>query len=264
MARLVLTHVEPRGSAIAAALREQGHDVVLLAFAQLNPIPGASEALARVDPTRYHRIVIASPSTACFAARARAWPPGCRFAAVGPGTRDALLRAGLAQDREQVELPEGGHHDADALLARSSFATGVGREILVLAGSSGREDWPRTLLARGFAVERIVLYGSSVRVPGEPDWLALQAWAGPQAMRDALAPVFVVTSADAADSLQAGLGERGLATWARQYTVFCPHARIATRLRVHGWRDVHVPGEGQDLLEAALESGSALRTPSGQ
>ncbi len=258
MARLVLTHVEPRGSRIAASLREAGHEALLLAFTRLRAIPAAVSALAAIDPARYHRIIVVSPSTACFAAQARpgAWPAGSRFATVGPGTREALVEAGVAHILEQVEAPAGDRHDADALLEQAAFREGAGQRILVLAGTGGRRDWPATLVSRGFEVERIELYRREVTAPSEQDWQRLADWSA--AGQD---PVFVVTTVDAADRLVAELAARGLRDWASRRIAFCPHPRIAKRLAAAGWRDARVSGGGGRLLDAAIESGLAPREP---
>ncbi|MFA7505681.1 MAG: uroporphyrinogen-III synthase [Burkholderiaceae bacterium] len=257
MARLVLTHVEPRGSRIAAGLRGAGHEVLSLAFSRLRGIPEAAGRLATADLAGYHRIIVVSPSAACFAAQARPgpWPVSARFAAVGPGTGEALLESGVAATAEQVESPDGEHHDADAMLGQASFREGAGRRILVLAGTVGRRDWAGTLESRGFSVERIELYRREAIMPDEPDWQRLVEWSDGGA--DA---AFIVTTVDAADRLLAELGARALDGWARRCIAFCPHQRIAARLVAAAWDDVRVPGGGR-LLDAAIESGLPARDP---
>ncbi len=257
MARLVLTHVEPRGSRLAADLRDAGHEALLLAFSRLVAVPGSAEALAALDPAGFHRIIVVSPSAARFAALARpgAWPEASRLAAVGPGTAEALAEAGIVDAPGRVETPAGDRHDADALLELASFgADGDGREVLVLAGDAGRRDWADVLMNRGFRVERIELYRRTGIAPSECDWRQLADWAGQGGE-----PVFVVTTVDAADRLLAGLAARRLGDWARRCVGLCPHDRIAQRLATAGWRDVRVPGAGRRLLDAAIESGLARR-----
>jgi len=261
VARLVLTHVEPRGSRIAAGLREAGHEVLLLSFSRLHAIPSAASTLAALDLAPYHRIIVVSPSAARFAARARpgAWAAGGRFATfatVGPGTREALLESGLVETLEQVETPAGDRHDADALLGQAAFRDGAGRPVLVLAGTSGRRDWPDTLAARGFAIERIELYRREAMAPAAREWQQLADWS-----TAGQSPVFVVTTVDAADRLVAELDARGLGDWARTCVALCPHPRICTRLAAAAWRDARVSGGGRRLLDAAIESGLAPRKP---
>jgi len=258
VARLVLTHVEPRGSRIAAGLREAGHEVLQLAFFRLQPIPAAAQALAAIDPTRYHRIIVVSPSAARFAAQARpgAWPAGSRFATVGPGTRQALLEAGIAAVAEQVESPAGDRHDADALLEQAALRDGAGRAILVLAGTGGRRDWPDVLVSRGFEVERLELYRREPMAPSAQDWQRLAAWSA-----TGVSPAFVLTTVDTVDRLMEELAARGLHDWACRCIAYCPHPRIATRLVAAGWRDARVAGAGGRLLDAAIESGLAPREP---
>ncbi len=253
MARIVLTHVEPRGSRIEAGLREAGHEALLLSFSRLVAIRSAAEELARLDLSSFHRIVVASPSTARFAARARPGPwPDARLAAVGPGTGEALVEAGLAARPEDVETPAGDRHDADALLELASLAEGEGRRVLVLAGDAGRRDWAATLARRGFDVVRLELYRRESIEPGEDAWEALAQWS-----RQGPGPVFVVTTVDAAERLLAGLAARGLDDWGRARVAVCPHERIAAQLAAAGWRDARAPGAGRRLLDAAIESGLA-------
>lgn len=256
MARLVLTHVEPRGSRIAAGLRDAGHEALLLAFSRLVPVAAGIAELAGLDLAGFHRIVLVSPSTARFAARARPgpWPADVGLAAVGPGTGEALVDAGVVASTARVETPAGDRHDADALLELPSLAEGTGRRVLVLAGDGGRRDWAGTLARRGFEVRRIELYRREVIDPDEEAWQRLAEWS-----RQDDEPVFVVTTVDAADRMLAGLAARGLGEWASRRKAFCPHQRIATRLESAGWRDARVPGAGRRLLDAAIESGLAGR-----
>ena len=241
-----------------AGLRESGHEALLLAFSRLRAAPDAAARLAAIDPAGYHRIIMVSPSTACFAARARpgAWPAGSRFSAVGPGTAQAIVEAGIVEAPERVESPAGDRHDADAMLGQPSFREGAGRRILVLAGDGGRRDWADALASRGFELERIELYRREAIGPSEEDWQRLAQWAG-----GGEDPAFVVTTADAADRLVAGLALHGLDEWARRRIAFCPHERIAARLATADWRDVRVTGGGGHLLDAAIESGLPARGP---
>lgn len=256
MARLVLTHVEPRGGRIAAGLRDAGHETVLLAFSRLVAVRAATDELARLDLAAFHRIVVVSPSTARFAARARPgpWPEDAMLAAVGPGTGEALADAGIVPSPERVETPAGDRHDADALLELPSLREGDARRVLVLAGNGGRRDWAETLARRGFDVHRIELYRRESIEPNEDQWRRLAQWS-----RLGEPPVFVVTTVDAVDRMMAGLAARGIDEWARSRTAFCPHHRIATRLEAVGWRDARVPGAGRRLVDAAIESGLAGR-----
>lgn len=254
MARIVLTYAEPRVREIAGRLHAAGHDVVSLPFSNLSMLPEGAAALAALDLEACWRIIAASPSTVDFAVRARpaGWPSRARFAVVGPGTRDALLATGLAAQPEQIDVPGGERHDADALLEMPGLQAGEGRRILVLAGASGRRDWGRRLEERGFDVTRIVLYRQEPMEPGTTDWQALQAWA-----REGRRAAFIVTTVAAADRLLAGLRARDLASWAGAQPAVCPHARIVQRLAAAGWGGARVPDARQWLVDAAIESGLA-------
>ena len=236
---------------MAEGLRSAGHEVVLLAFTRLRVVAPAAQRLAELELADYEWIIVVSPSAACFAARARPgpWPAACRFAAVGPGTGEALAQAGLLAHGAEVASPAGNGHDADAMLAMPAFGTGRGRRILILAGEGGRRDWLVTLASRGFEPERLALYRREPIEPPEAGWRILADWAGAGGE-----PAFVVTSSDAADRLVAGLAGRGLGEWAAGRIAVCPHRRIAMRLAAAGWRDVRVPGAGRRLLDAAIES----------
>ncbi|MCK7593587.1 uroporphyrinogen-III synthase [Pseudomarimonas salicorniae] len=71
--------------------------------------------------------------------------------AVGPGTRRALMRAGIAR----VAIPEGDFR-SEGLLAMPALRTA--REVVLVTGEGGRGLLDRELARRGVAVKRIEVY----------------------------------------------------------------------------------------------------------
>ena len=76
------------------------------------------------------------------------------WAAIGPGTRDALLQGGI----KSVILPKAPPYESESLLDLEVFQSVVGKKILIVRGNGGREFLRDTLKKRGAEVEVIQAY----------------------------------------------------------------------------------------------------------
>jgi uroporphyrinogen III methyltransferase/synthase len=90
---------------------------------------------------------------------------GCRLAAIGPATSEALAEYHLRADW----LPE--QYRAEALAAGLADEA-AGRRFLLLRASRGREVLAETLSAAGGHVDQVVVYQSSDIAQAEPDIVA--------------------------------------------------------------------------------------------
>ena len=148
-------------------------------------------------------------------ASTRAWAPG-------PGTRDALVRAGLTL--AAIDQPDAGaqQFDSQSLWAKVSGQLAAGQRALVVrggnsAGESRGRDWLASQLARqGVAVDTVVAY---CRRP--PQWTPAQRELAQQAATDGSAWLF--SSSEAIGHLQSQLPGQD---W-RAARAIATHPRIA-------------------------------------
>jgi uroporphyrinogen-III synthase len=151
--RLLLTRPEPDNARTAAALRAQGHEVVL---APLLRIEAVAEADLGASPSS--RSWTAILITSANGVRALAAHPRRRdllalpLLAVGQASADAARAAGFAN----VSSADGNADDL-ALLAARRFA-GARLPLLHLAGRDRSSDLAGALAARGLAVRTVVIY----------------------------------------------------------------------------------------------------------
>jgi uroporphyrinogen-III synthase len=90
--RIVVTRASGQAEPLASRIAELGHEVVLCPLIRIDPIAGGP-----VELTGYDWLVVTSRNGAeLLAQRARGFPR--RVAAIGPGTAEALRRAGLEPD----------------------------------------------------------------------------------------------------------------------------------------------------------------------
>ena len=105
--KLVLTRPEAEAPAWTQALTQAGHQVLCLPLLAFGPAP-QSQALTQVwqSAHTFHAAMFVSSQAvrSFFAARPKhlVWPSRCW--ATGPGTRVALLQAGV--QTEQIDMPD--------------------------------------------------------------------------------------------------------------------------------------------------------------
>jgi uroporphyrinogen-III synthase len=254
--RIVLTHPEPRVSAVARALRTRGHAVLELPLRQLTSLVDAPAVRARLaTAAAFDWLAFVSPGAVDAAlpalVAAQSWLPHRGIALIGPGTEAALRAHGLAPTPACPWVrPAAPPFDADALLREPAFDAGPDDSLLVVRGETGRDDWLEALRARGVRVEIAAVLRS---VPIEPTPAAVgqaDRW-----LREAgETPVaFVFTTVDAIDRLDAVLS-RELRDTARACAV---HPRQVARLYAQGWRQPELLEPGEAGLLAGIESGGS-------
>jgi uroporphyrinogen-III synthase len=163
--RLLITRPEPDNARTAAALRAQGHEVVLAPLLLIEAVqdadlgadlgtPPSARSSARSSSQSWAAILITSAS----GVRALAGHPrraellALPVLAVGQASGDAARAAGFAD----VSSGDGNADDL-AQLAAQRFA-GVRLPLLYLAGEDRSSDLAGALAVRGLAVRTVVIY----------------------------------------------------------------------------------------------------------
>jgi uroporphyrinogen-III synthase len=270
VARIVLTLPQPRAGALAALLRERGHEALECAFVQLQPLIGRADEIGlRERLAGADRLIFVSPTAVEVLADALDddWPAGPIPAVVGPGSLAALAeRRGVPAGG--VLVPPGPAFDAAALLALPALRAPLGERILVVRAQGGNQMIETELRQRGAEVQAIEAYR---RLPLDPcasmlarlaGWLA-EGSAGLAHGSGAEATRLLVTTTDAATEL-ARLADRDVRfSGLRQLQAIAIHPRIAARLRALGWNSVISADPGVESLLRALESGRDAAYPAG-
>ena len=161
--RIVVTRAAAQAQPLAARLEALGHDVVLCPLLEVEPLGNES-----IDLGRYDWVVVTSPNGAAELARRRVGVP-IRFAAVGPGTADALRAHGLEPDVVAEDSRQEG------LLAALPRQPG---RVLVAAAEGARR-----LLADSLGADFLPLYRTRELEPAEPPQGDLAVLASPSAAR---------------------------------------------------------------------------------
>ena len=210
--RVVVTRARAQASGLAATLRDLGAEVVELPAIRIVPRLETEEVRRAVESIgKYALICVTSPNgahllfeglaagrvavrpgaadtTAGLDARALA---GATVAAIGPGTRRALARHGIAAD----VVPE--RFVAEALVEALAGVEVAGRRVLVARAAEARDVLPDALRERGAAVDVVALYET---VREQPDPEAIEAAQG--------ADYVTFTSSSTVTNLTEALGDR--------------------------------------------------------
>jgi len=154
--RIILTRQKDRNQAWAARLEAAGHAIVEVPLIRYETLPVDTE----LDPGDFDWILFTSPQGVKAFTAAGFAPGDARMGALGAGTADALISAGLRDDLGARTLD--GSEFAQAFLAKVS---GGGR--VLLPGPNRRLADPRaSLSAAGFEVTELPLYETR-SVPAE-------------------------------------------------------------------------------------------------
>lgn len=179
-----------------------------------------------------------------------AWPTGTLAAGTGPGTRRALLAAGVPATAVLTPPDEGARFDSEALWAvlRDSIQW-AGSAALIVRGEGGRDWLADTLRHHGAQVHFVEAYRRTVPVLDAPAQAALQ-----QALAEPAACCWLFSSSEAVGHLP-GLAPD--ADWS-QARALATHPRIAATARRLGIGRVgQVPPRPEAVAQALLAGGYA-------
>jgi uroporphyrinogen III methyltransferase/synthase len=198
--RVVVTRARAQASGLAATLRGLGAEVVELPAIRIEPRIDSDEVRRAIraigeyslvcvtSPNGAHLLFEALAAAAGLDARALA---GATVAAIGPGTRRALARHGIAAD----VVP--GRFVAEALAAALAAVEVEGKRVLVARAAEARDVLPDALRARGAEVDVVALYET---VREQPDAEAVAAAQG--------ADYVTFTSSSTVTNLTEALGDQ--------------------------------------------------------
>jgi uroporphyrinogen III methyltransferase/synthase len=211
--RVVVTRARAQASGLAATLRDLGAEVIELPAIRIEPrieIEEVRRAVATIH--EYSLVCLTSPNGVALLFEALAAAPrppangedrsggtgldaralaGATVAAIGPGTRRALAKQGIAAD----VVPE--RFVAEALVEALAGIEVEGKRVLLARAAEARDVLPDALRERGALVDVVALYET---VREQPDAEAVEAAQG--------ADYVTFTSSSTVTNLTAALGDR--------------------------------------------------------
>jgi len=146
-AGVLITRARDQAGPLVAAVEEAGGVAWLVPALEIAPLAGPEAGGEAPDLA-----VFVSPNAVRHGARFLSLA-GCRYAAIGPATAEAMRRAGRPPD-----LTPAGGYDSESLLAAGELADMSGRRVLIVRGRGGRELLADTLRERGAAVHYAEVY----------------------------------------------------------------------------------------------------------
>jgi uroporphyrinogen-III synthase len=248
--RLIVTRPAAQAGPWVDALRGLGVDAVALPLIGIEPLADLAAVHAawhRLPQCDWVMFVSANAVEQFFAARpdGAIWPPTLRAGAPGPGTRRALLAAGV----NLVDEPLPGRADSEGLWARVAPRGWAGRQVCVVRGEDGRDWLAEQLRAAGATVDFVAAYR---RAPPHlnPAEAAVLAAAAAAPARHA----FAFGSSEAVAHLRALQPQ---ADWSAALAL-TGHPRIAEAARAAGFGRVLVLPPQDVLADGAAAHAAAL------
>jgi uroporphyrinogen-III synthase len=258
--RVIVTRPETDAQAWLDAIQKAGHEAVYLPLIEIGPAPDAQAVdLAWQQWPRWQAVMFVSAQAVRMFFAQRPMQAGPRFWATGPGTRQALIEAGVAAHYIDAPNADSAQFDSEALWQVVSPSLKKQVPVLIVRGNEDSLDSNPTLTAnatasansnpsnnqpvnpqgvgRDWLAKQIIQAGASVefviaysRRP--PQWSAPQLEIAKQAAFDG--SVWCFSSSQAVLHLQAQLPN---VQWNKACCV-ATHARIAQTARDVGF--VHV------------------------
>ncbi|MES2936460.1 MAG: uroporphyrinogen-III synthase [Pseudomonadota bacterium] len=247
----IVTRPAPEAQRWAERLAAAGIDALALPLIEIappaDPAPlvhawqalGTARAAMFVSGNAVRHFFAARPAGASF--EIRAWAPG-------PGTREALLQAGVAAARIDAPAADAAQFDSEALWSAVRGSVQGGDRVLLVrgadaAGQAAGRDWlAGQLHAAGARVDSVAAY---VRRP--PHW---QADKLELARRCADTGIWLFSSSEAVANLRRLLPGQ---SWGAAQAL-ATHPRIARAARDAGFGVVHASRPAFDDVLASLQS----------
>ncbi len=249
--RLLVTRPQPQADAWVERLRAHGIDALALPLLEISAVVDLSALHAAWhDLPRYALAMFVSPNAVShfFAARpaelaARGWPAGTRAAATGPGTLQALQMTGVPAALCVAPPPQATQFDSAALWSQLQGEAWSGREVMVLRGDGGRDEFAAHLRAAGAAVHFTQAYHRGPAQPNATERTRLE-----RALAEPGSHLWWLSSAEAVGYLPQLAGH---ADWGAAQAL-ASHPRIAERARELGFGRVFEAPPTIDAVRASL------------
>lgn len=252
--RVIVTRPASEAGRWVDALRKRGFDARSLPLMGIAPVadPGALQAAWR-SLARMRAVMFVSGNAArhflAHGPAGQAWPATTRAWAPGPGTRQALVEAGVDAGLIDSPPPSAAQFDSETLWQQVAPQVRPGDRALIVrggdaAGTSSGRDWLADQLgAAGAYVDLVVAYRRQA-----PEFNDAQL----QEAREAAAAgdVWLFSSSQAIAHLRSALPQQD---WSRARAV-ATHPRIADAARRAGFGVVCESRPAMDAVVAALES----------
>lgn len=248
---VLVTRPAAQAGAWVERLREAGFDARALPLLAIEPADGADDQAAL--RAQWHGLtaralaMFVSPNAVegFFGAQPDGlrWPDGLRAGATGPGTVEALVRAGVPA--AACVAPDAPPFDSAGLWARLRAEDWTGRSVLVVRGDGGRDEFAQALREAGAKVDFVQAYRRSV-----PHWSAAERALAADALAAPDRHVWLLSSGEAVGHLARLLPD---AAW-RQSRAVASHERIAARARETGFGHVALAPPTIGAVVAALRS----------
>ena len=179
--RVIVTRPAAEAADWVEALRARGFDALALPLIDIRPPQDrgpVDAAWSRLASYRAAMFVSANAVRGFFGA-AGAWPHGLRAWATGPGTRQALVAAGVAPSLVDTPPADAAQFDSEALWPLVQGQCRTGDRVLLVRGGTGRDWLEQQLLQSGVAVETVLAYSRA-----RPAWGAAERATALGAARD--------------------------------------------------------------------------------
>ncbi|MBI2744717.1 MAG: uroporphyrinogen-III synthase [Burkholderiales bacterium] len=253
--QVIVTRPQREAQDWVQALRQAGHQALALPLISIAPAPDAAalqQAWRRLGGYLGLMFVSANAVDGFFAARPADAPWPAQAWATGPGTVNALLRAGVPASQITAPPADAAQFDSEALWQQVASRIHPGVRVLIVRGAdaaegssqgTGRDWFARQVGDAGGTVDFVASYQRQRPLLDTTQRQLAQAAAGDGS-------VWLFSSSEAVLNLQASLPQQD---WGAARAV-ATHARIAQAARAAGFAVVRESRPALADVRASIES----------
>ncbi len=254
--RVIVTRPTREAQDWVQALRQAGHDALALPLIEIAPAPDAatvSAAWSRLQRYRGLMFVSANAVDGFFAARPAGASFGTQAWATGPGTVQALRRAGVPPEQITAPAADAAQFDSEALWQLVSPRVQAGAAVLIVRGADAAEGSSSQGAGRDWFARQVQHAGGTVAFVASyqrrcPALDAAQQRLAQTAAADGA--IWLFSSSEAVHNLQACLPQQD---W-RAARAVATHERIAQAAHAAGFVRVQTSRPALADVQASIES----------
>ncbi len=254
--RVIVTRPTREAQDWVQALQQAGHQALALPLIEIAPAPDGAALTAawtRLDDYLGLMFVSANAVDGFFAARPAAAPFAVQAWGTGPGTVQALRRAGLPVAQITAPAADAAQFDSEALWQQVAARVRAGTRVLIVRGADAAEAASTQGVGRDWFARQVQQAGGSVDFLASyqrrrPALDAAQRLLAQTAATDG--SVWLFSSSEAVHNLQACLPQQD---W-RAARAVATHARIAQAARTAGFARVLESRPALADVRASIES----------
>ena len=251
--KVIITRPVAQAVDFANKVRQLGCEAVVFPLIDIRALDNRTELVAVAGQLEmFSLVVFVSPNAIdAFLPHVKSWPSSVPIGVMGSGSRRAICRYGMDDQNTRILSPANlAKTDSETLLEVLDVQALVGKQVLIVRGTGGRELLSDALRSAGVHVQMLTSYQRLAPALTEDKKDALMQLLGEDNR-------WVMTSSEALRTLMQWVEQLQSGEFVakmQHQEMIVPHARIAETATSLGFHSITLTASGDESLLVALQS----------